>query len=476
MEAIVDRQGVVERLVVSMETQGIALQNSWHALSAAEGGGARGGGKGGARGGRGVGRGLPTGGDAIAAFRNARGAPLPPRGGGSGGVQQNGVPAPTANTNGTDAAQSWNTYQNRSNLQRARKEGGVRTLTVEEAIKEIEDKSTAVHTNNIGGRASLWGQWCRRMEDSRIDSDCKYIDPAQDGAVVPFEEVFLRSKALEDAVASVLRYPLTDDTELSFLLSHCLEGDALLHQKIADGLKAMGECFRDNNRTVPDDFVEHMNAVIRALKVDSAIRRDSGQALYRIDEQMSFQMAKWQELTREGAASAPDARHRCSAELVRLGVEKHKLLTGASTAANRASASSSSTLADQEHVRVLFEELLSVINNVLEACSTEHGAAERQFEAFQTRIRAAMMGDDAEYTRVLEEDRRLDAEISKLTAKKLELQRQLDDVSVELQTYEHKKRAHTQQSAKVLSTYNQRMKSFTGENQKVEILKSPFLF
>jgi hypothetical protein len=172
-----------------METQGlapkpIAVQNSWHALSAPDGGGGgRGGGRGGgARGGRGGGRGgqgpLPTGGDAIAAFRNARGAPPPPRGGGSGGgVKQNGGPAPTANTNSADAAQSWNTYQNRSNLQRARRgEAGVRTLTVEEAIKEIEDKSTAVHTNNIGGRASLWGQWCRRMEDSRIDSDCRYID------------------------------------------------------------------------------------------------------------------------------------------------------------------------------------------------------------------------------------------------------------------------------------------------------------
>jgi len=43
-----------------------------------------------------------------------------------------------------------------------------------------------------------------------------------------------------------------------------------------------------------------------------------------------------------------------------------------------------------------------------------HSAAERQFETFQTKIRAAMMGDDVDYLRVLEEDARLDTEITKL--------------------------------------------------------------
>jgi chromosome segregation ATPase len=118
-------------------------------------------------------------------------------------------------------------------------------------------------------------------------------------------------------------------------------------------------------------------------------------------------------------------------------------------------------------VRVLFEELLSVISEVLEQCSTQHAAAERQFETFQTKIRAAMMGDDVEYTRVLEEDSRLDAEISRLNAKKAELQRQLDEVTVELQATENKKRQHNAQSHKIMSTYNQRMKSFAGDNQKM---------
>ena len=40
------------------------------------------------------------------------------------------------------------------------------------------------------------------------------------------------------------------------------------------------------------------------------------------------------------------------------------------------------------------------------------------------------------YQHVLEEDARLDSEISKLSAKKLELQRQLDEVTVELQVRE----------------------------------------
>lgn len=239
-----------------------------------------------------------------------------------------------------------------------------------------------------------------------MDADSKYVDPDRNGAAVTFDEIFLRSTALEDAVASVLRHPLSDDTELGFLLSHCLEGDALFHQKIAAGLKVVGETFCDNNRVVPEEFVEQMLAVVRALKLNPAIARDSGQAIHRLDEQISFQMAKWQELTREGGASAPDAQHKCSAELVRLGVEKHKLLTGSEPSSSAVSRSDS--IADQEHVRVLFEELLSVVSEVHEQCSTQHAAAERQLEAFQTKIRAAMMGDDVEYTRVLEEDKRLD--------------------------------------------------------------------
>ena len=145
--------------------QGISLQNSWQALAGDNSGpGGKRGGRGGSRGGRGGSSGpLPTAADAIAAFRMARGGGTA-RGGMARGGSQVGAPPPTASTNNADAAQSWNTYQNRSNLQRARKEGGVRTLTVDEAVKEIEDKSNAVHNNNIGGRSSLWGQWCRRME------------------------------------------------------------------------------------------------------------------------------------------------------------------------------------------------------------------------------------------------------------------------------------------------------------------------
>jgi hypothetical protein len=49
------------------------------------------------------------------------------------------------------------------------------------------------------------------------------------------------SKAVEDEVASVIRCPLSNDTELAFLLAHCLEGDVILYQKVADGLDDIGD-------------------------------------------------------------------------------------------------------------------------------------------------------------------------------------------------------------------------------------------
>ena len=49
--------------------------------------------------------------------------------------------------------------------------------------------------------ATRRAQWCRRMEDTRLDVDCRYLDA--DGAAVSFDEVFVRSQALEHAVASV---------------------------------------------------------------------------------------------------------------------------------------------------------------------------------------------------------------------------------------------------------------------------------
>ena len=51
-------------------------------------------------------------------------------------------------------------------------------------------------------------------------------------------------------------------------------------------------------------------------------------------------------------------------------------------------------------MRVLFEELLSVIEAIVDECKVTHAAAERQYEMFQARIRAAIMGDDVEYKHV----------------------------------------------------------------------------
>jgi hypothetical protein len=39
----------------------------------------------------------------------------------------------------------------------------------------------------------------------------------------------------------VIRCPLSNDTELAFLLAHCLEGDVILYQKVADGLDDIGD-------------------------------------------------------------------------------------------------------------------------------------------------------------------------------------------------------------------------------------------
>ena len=194
--------------------------------------------------------------------------------------------------------------------------------------------------------------------------------------------------------------------------------------------------------------------------------------MHRLDEQIAFQMAKSQELTREGSVATPETKHRCSAELVRLAVEKHKLLFGTGAAPVKASgdvASPTVAEAEAEAVRVMFEELWAVIDSILAECTVTQSAAERQFESFQTKIRAAMMGDDVEYKRVIEEDQRLDKEMQALQAKRDEVQRQMDEITAQLSAVEHKKRQHQAQSHKVLATYNQRMKSFAGENQKMSL-------
>jgi len=333
----------------------------------------------------------------------------------------------------------------------------VRTITVDEAVKELEEKAAMGHRNNPMSRSALWGQWCRRMEDTRLDAECKYIDPAQDNIAVSFDEVFIRSRALEEAVASVIRMPVSDDAELTFLFSHCLEGDAMFHRKLADGLRMIGECFKESQRSLPDGFVDHLLVVLTALKVNPKSKRDSGYALHKIDEEIKFHIAKSQELARGGAAAAPEARHKCTAELMRLGTEKQKMLA----------CSKPEGETDEGQLRVVFEELVTVLGTMLSEFSQTHSQVQRQHEAFQNKIKMAMMGDDAEYMKVLEIDQQLDNEISRLQARKLELQRELEEVSMGLANAEQRKRAHHSSSSKIINVYQQRMKAFQGDDSKM---------
>jgi len=435
------------------------VENPWVPLSTLEPdrGGARSRGRG-----RGRGRGasaadnthtpsvMLAGSDAIAAFKQAR------------SLHSELNDRKDFHMNGGTHAQNWSTYQNRSNLQKSRREGKtVREITVQDAIKELEEKSISVHRQNLAGRISLWGQWSRRMEDNRLDADLKYIDNDQGGSVVSFDEVFIRSRALEEAVASLIRNPLSDDTEITFLFSHCLEGDALFHRKLADGFKTIGECFRDSGRTIPEEFVNQILVVVTSLKINPKLRRTSGLTLNKIDDEISFNLAKAQELQKDNAMASKEAMFRCTSELVRLGLEKNKLLSSSTCQVAEAF--------EEEHVRAVFEEMDSVISAILQEVITRYNTAETQYETFQSKIKTAMMGDDAEYLRVVEEDQRLDSELSRLMARKRELQAQLEEVSVQISSVEQKKRNHHAASHKIMATYHKRMKSFQGEDDKMSI-------
>mmetsp|Transcript_14537 Transcript_14537/g.49647 ORF Transcript_14537/g.49647 Transcript_14537/m.49647 type:complete len:546 (-) Transcript_14537:543-2180(-) len=357
---------------------------------------------------------------------------------------------------------SWSTYQNRSNLQKSRREGkSVKEITVQDAIKELEEKASSVHRQNLGGRISLWGQWSRRMEDNRLDADLKYVDNEQGGSVVSFDEVFIRSRALEEAVASLIRNPVPDDTEITFLFSHCLEGDALFHRKLAEGFKTIGECFRESGRTIPEEFVGQILVVVTSLKVNPKLKRTSGITLNKIDDEISFNLAKAQELQKDNAMAAKEAMFRCTSELVRLGLEKNKLLSSSTLPFTEAF--------EEGHVRAVFEEMNSVISAILQEATTRYNTAEMQYETFQSKIKTAMMGDDAEYLRVVEEDQRLDTELARLMARKRELQAQLEEVSIQISSVEQKKRNHHAASHKIMATYHKRMKSFQGEDDKMSI-------
>lgn len=160
---------------------------------------------------------------------------------------------------------------------------------------------------NITLRVATWGQWCRRMEDAHLDQDTQYVD--SDGRNASFDEVqsqflgldissgrvrkvgrvrtpglatcllkhvvtllritqvLIQSSCLESAVRSVVSFPLSDDTEFTYLLSHCIVGAAASHSRISGGLCALGLAFRGCNRPVPDGFLDPLLSIIRSLKV-----------------------------------------------------------------------------------------------------------------------------------------------------------------------------------------------------------------
>jgi hypothetical protein len=221
--------------------------------------------------------------------------------------------------------------------------------------------------------------------------------------------------------------------------------------------QVVGECFRDCGRPVDEGFVERLVGILAALKVNPRQKRDAGAQTQRLDRDITFHIAKAQELARGDAPAAPEARHKCTSELVRLGTEKLRIVAAPSPA---------SSVADSA-LQAAFDELVQVIRALLGEATNQHKKVQKQYDAFQSKVKMAMMGDDAEYLRVLKVDQDLDGEIRRLSERKRELQRQLEEVSMDLTAAENRKRQHAASSAGVIALYQQRMRAFQGEDTKM---------
>jgi hypothetical protein len=168
-------------------------------------------------------------------------------------------------------------------------------------------------------------------------------------------------------VRSVVLFPLSDDTELVYLLSHCLEGTPSSHAKIARGLNALGETFRLLLQPVAVDALEPLLRAFSTLKVNPRLaHRESSTSLRRIDEQIAFNIAKAFELSKEGAAGGAAAQQQCTSELIKLASEKMSIYEAALSSSSLGDdAGNSGDCGGASLVAARFDEMGSVIEAMI---------------------------------------------------------------------------------------------------------------
>lgn len=292
-----------------------------------------------------------------------------------------------------------------------------------------------------------------------MDADTQYLDDDED-LLVTFTEVFLRSNVLEDIVKSSIRNPLSDETELQYLFSLTLYGDSLLHDRLAKGLKNVGEFFQKTSQQAPQEFLNQISAVICALKLNPASRtkRSETMSLQRLEEQISMNVSKLNALSRPDLPNGTEAKCKTTLDLVTLIDQKQGILSKGI----------------QGLQKVNPEQLVSTAENLLlemigrrDPLVQHKIFAEQQYTVFQNKLKNALAGDDSEYVRVFEVERAFDLEIQALRSREDDLRRQLDLVAQEISSVQQRQKQHKAQSAKVLAVYNERMKAFQGEDSKV---------
>jgi hypothetical protein len=331
---------------------------------------------------------------------------------------------------------------------------------VADAIAELEAKSLETHTTKVAKRSATWAQWCRRMEDSRVDADTQYVDEDNENMLVTFTEVFLRSNVIEEVVKSSLRNPISDETELQYLFSLTLYGDSLLHDRLAKGLKNLGEFFNKTSQQAPSEFLDQMALIVCALKLSPASRtkRVETMSLQKLEEQISMNVSKLNALSRPDLPNGTEAKCKTTLDLVTLVDQKQGILTKGIQGLSKV---------DPAHLVSLAEDLLQIMKSMRDPLLQSKVFAEQQYTVFQNKLKTALAGDDSEYLRVFEVERTFDLEIQTLRSKEDELRRQLEQVAQEISSVQQRQKQHKAQSAKVLSVYNERMKAFQGEDSKV---------
>lgn len=121
--------------------------------------------------------------------------------------------------------------------------------------------------------------------------------------------------------------------------------------------------------------------------------RESGTVLRRLDEEISFNLAKAFELSKEGAPGGTAARQQCSGELVKLASQKVALFEDAKSREGGERCKG----VDLAEVGAMFGGMVGVIEEMITEVTTAHEANEKKHKELSSRLRVAMMGDDEEH-------------------------------------------------------------------------------